>query len=683
MLKLLSGSGEILRCDTYYIREKIDGLDEVIFTIDVWDPVYPELVEETPIRDRDKQTYLIKQIDQGEKTAKIIGHLDLDAWKAQLLVGYNNGTTTVGNTVAGILPSGWTLTDLSGSTIRRQVNGAMTPYEICKQCEKTFGVWFRWDNAAKTCTIRSKTPGSPSGAFATRDLNLKQINYKGKSDQLVTRLYAYGKDDMTFASINGGKAYVDNFTYTTKILPGYWKDERYTVKESLLEDARSRLADLAVPKRSYECKVIDLQAVDPAKYGFLDFGLYTVATLIDDIKNLSVNYQVAERRVYPYYPENNEVIFDSSPERLTGIVDEAVDVLETKVSSAAMQTEIDRATGVLQTGYSGYVMLNRNSEGFANELLVMDTNSLETAQHVLRINRAGIGFSSNGYAGPYYQAWTIDGHLSLGGVNNSYGTLEILNSSGQIIGKWNKDGITVNSGLIQGPQIVCGGANNANGQILIRNGSGQIIGRWDKDGIFVQSGSFVLGSNRWDSSGLYMKSGSIQIGNKFSVDSNGNLTAKDGTFTGNINSGSTITGAKILSSEIGTTNDEFYVVENGDGEVEIGFSGFDCWDKILRTNWIGSVENPATNGDDAGINGRTGDAGFKRLYLLDGWYEGSDGSMWDVTRTIRWLDNRLRSIEDFCASHDWDGESGGDDGDDPGSGGDDGYLDDGDVENDL
>jgi hypothetical protein len=389
-----------------------------------------------------------------------------------------------------------------------------------------------------------------------------------------------------------------------------------------------------------------------------------VATLIDDIKNLSVNYQVAERRVYPYYPENNEVIFDSSPERLTGIVDEAVDVLETKVSSAAMQTEIDRATGVLQTGYSGYVMLNRNSKGFANELLVMDTNNLETAQHVLRINRAGIGFSSNGYAGPYYQAWTIDGHLSLGGVNNSYGALEILNSSGQIIGKWNKDGITVNSGLIQGPQIVCGGANNANGQILIRNSAGQIIGRWDKDGIYVQSGS-------------------IQIGSKFRVDSNGNLTATDGTFTGEIKSGSTITGARILASQIGTTDDEFYVVENEEQGVEIGFSGFDCWDKVLRTNWLGSVENPATNGDDAGINGRTGDAGFRKLYLLDGWYEGDDG-MWDVTRTIRWIDNRLRSIERFCQSHDWDGEEGGDDGDDPGGydNGDD-MSGEGDVENDL
>jgi len=615
MLQLLTGSGAILRCDDYYIREKIDGLDEVIFTIDVWDPVYPELVEEAKLRDRDKQTYVIKQIDQGVSTAKIIGFLDLDDWKSQMLIGYNNGTVAVGRTIAGVLPDGWTLTDLSGSTIRRQVNGALTPYEVCKQCEKTFAVWIRWDNAAKTCTIRSKTPGSPSGAFATRDLNLQQINYKGKSDGIVTRLYAYGKDDLSIAPINDGKPYIDNFTYTDKILTGVWKDERYTIRENLLEDARERLAGLAVPKRSYECKVADLQAVDPEKYGFLDFGLYTVATLIDDIKNLSVDYQVAERRVYPYYPDKNEVIFDSSPEQITGIVDEAVEVLETKVSPAAMQTEIDRATGVLQSGYSGYVMLNRNVDGFANEFLVMDTNSIETAQHILRINRAGIGFSSTGYAGPYYQAWTIDGHLSLGGINNSYGVLEILDTSGHV------------------------------------------IGRWGKDGVYIQAGSIVIGS-------------------KFSVDDHGILTAEDGIFNGTIR-GSRIEGSQILSSQIGTLNDEFYVVENGD-HVEIGFSGFDCWDEKLRTNWLGQVNNPATGGTDAGINGKNGDAGFRRLFLLDDWYRGSDGNLWDVTRTIRWIENRLSDLENFCRRHDWSGD---DDDDDPGTipGGDDGELPDGPV----
>lgn len=331
---------------------------------------------------------------------------------------------------------------------------------------------------------------------------------------------------------------------------------------------------------------------------------------------------------------------------LSTTIEEQMEKIDLAVTPEQMAQTIDRATGVLNAGTRGHVILNRNSGGWANELLALDNDNIAAAQKVLRINMNGIGFSSSGYQGPYAQAWTMDGTLSLGGVNNAYGNLVILDSNGMVIGRWNKDGIYANGGEL-------------------RIGSNFYV---DQNGnLRANNGTFV--------------GGTINIGNKFRVDSNGNLYATDGSFTGNINSGSVITGAKILASEIGTTDDEFYVVENEEQGVEIGFSGFDCWDKILRTNWIGSVENPATDGDDAGINGRTGDAGFRKLYLLDGWYEGDDG-MWDVTRTIRWIDNRLRSIESFCASHDWSGSEGGDDGDDPGSGGDDGYLPDGPVEND-
>ena len=295
---------------------------------------------------------------------------------------------------------------------------------------------------------------------------------------------------------------------------------------------------------------------------------------------------------------------------LSGTIEETIASVDAAATMSQVAQKIDRATGVLNAGTRGHIVMNRNADGWANEILALNNDNIAAATRVLRINMNGIGFGDS-YSGPFRQAWTIDGHLTLGGVNNSIGIFHILDNQGVE------------------------------------------IGRWDKDGIWV-------------------KSGSIDIGGKFQVDNNGNLTATDGTFSG------TIEGSKILGSEIGTTDDEFYVVSNGD-EVEIGFSGFDCWNKILRTNWIGSVENPATNGDDAGINGKTGDAGFRKLYLLDDWYKGSDGEMWDMTRTVRWIDNRLRNIEDFCASHDWDGESGGDDGDDPGSDGGDDYLPDGPI----
>ena len=450
MLKLLNGSGagQIIRCDDYQVHELANGLDEVIFQISIWDSAYPLLTEETQIQDRDKGIYLVKQIDAGDEYAKIIAALDLDEWKTDLLLAYNNGITTVYNTLDAVKPSGWTVVDVSGVTIRRQINGNLTPFEVCEECLDTYGVWIRWDNAAKVCTIHNRVPPEPVGAFATRDLNLKQIQFKGKSTDIKTRLYAVGKDGMTFADINEGKPYVDDFSYTSKILPMYWKDERYTIPENLLHDAREKLAELAVPDRSYECAIVDLQAADPEKYGFLDFSLYTTATLIDDVKQFSVDYQVVERRIYPYRPEANEVTFDSSAQKITAIVDNTKDMITALPTSAEVQTNIDRATGVLQSGKSGFLVMGRNADGYANEIYLLDKNSLEEATQVLRINKNGIGFSSTGYRGPYYQAWTLDGVLSLGGVNNAYGNLQILDKDGRIIGSWGKDGLQISKGSV-------------------------------------------------------------------------------------------------------------------------------------------------------------------------------------------------------------------------------------------
>jgi hypothetical protein len=435
MLHLITPRGDlILRCDDYYIRELASGLDELIFEINVWDPIYPELVEEAKIRDRNQQTYIIKQIDGGDTRAKIIARLDLDDWQADLHLAYHSEDATVAETIRGIAPDGWTVVDQSGSWILRNIYGNLTALEICQECCDTYAVWCRWDNAARTCTIYSKAPGEPAGSFACRDRNLKQINYKGKSNDIKTRLYAYGQDGLTFADINGGVPYVENFTYTDKILPAYWKDESYTDPALLLADAEAKLAQMAIPQRSYDCAIVDLQATDPEKYGWLDFSLFTVATLVDDIKNFSVNYQVVERHVFPYYPEKNEVIFDTSPERITAEVANTKRVLEEKVSTAQMQTEVDRATGVLQTGRSGFVVIGRNEDGYANEIYVLDRPSLDEAVKVLRINNAGIGFSSSGVAGPYAQAWTLDAHLSLGGINNAFGVLELLNANGDIVG---------------------------------------------------------------------------------------------------------------------------------------------------------------------------------------------------------------------------------------------------------
>lgn len=414
MLSLYSGGQQYpIQYDDYYIRQLASGLDEVVLNVSIWDELYPLMVEETSIRDRDQQWYLIKQIDQGSDTAKIVAQLDLDAWKAQMFVGYSNGSATLAATITGVLPAGWSLVDNTGLTIRRTIEGDYTPMGVLDACRDTYGVYFRFDNVAQTVTAVIPGAAQPLGAFATRDLNLKENNYKGKSNDFVTRLYAYGADGLSFASINDGKPYVDDNTYSSKVVCAVWKDDRYTVAENLLADAKSRLAALAVPTRSYDCDVVDLRATNPEMYGFLNFEIFSVATLIDDAKCISINYQVVERWDYPYYPEKNKVIFSSSPAKIQSQVTHITQQIENPNSAFQQQQQaaIGNATNWITGNNGGYVVFQRNAEGQPYEILIMDQPTIDTATKVWRWNNGGLGYSSTGYNGPYTTAITQDGAI--------------------------------------------------------------------------------------------------------------------------------------------------------------------------------------------------------------------------------------------------------------------------------
>ena len=418
----------------YYIRELANGLDEAIFNLSIHDPIYAIIAEEETVTDRAGQTYKVKQIDAGANDAKIVCQLDIDDWLATLNVNYNSDTKTVYQQITAVLPAGWTLNDRALVNIGRTIEGDLTPYDVCVKCTSVYNVYIRWDNKNKVCTIYPKAMAAPVGAFATRELNLKEINYKGKSNDLVTRLYAYGKDGMSFADINGGKAYVDDFTYTDKIICGIWRDERYTVAADLLADATEKLKIMSKPDRTYECSIVDLQATNPELYNNLDFSLFTTATLIDDIKEAAIDYQVVERHIFPYHPERNEVIFNSEPLKITASVVNIADALENP-SSTFQQIQSQRiasATNWLTSG-DGYVVARKGANGEWKELLFMDTDDEATAQKVIRINENGIGFSTTGINGPYTNAWTIDGALNADFITTGTLNADQVNVHGKIM----------------------------------------------------------------------------------------------------------------------------------------------------------------------------------------------------------------------------------------------------------
>lgn len=418
MLTLFHNNQE-LPIDTteYYVRELASGLDEIVFDISIWDPNYALMAEEDNIVDRGGQRYLIKQIDAGSVTAKIVAQLDLDEWRATMNVGYNSGTKTCAQQIESVKPTGWSVVDNAHVAYSRTITGDLTPLQICEECRDTYKVYIRWDNKDKVVYIYSQALGTPVGSFASRELNLKEINYKGKSQNFATRLYAYGKDGLSFADINSGKPYVDNNTYSSRVICAYWQDDRYTDKASLLADATENLAKLAVPERSYDCAIVDLQATNPDIYGNLDFSLFTTATLIDDIKNVAIDYMVVERHVWPYHPDRNDVIFNSSPVKIQNMVIQIENELTDPNSTfqQILQAEINLATDWL-TDNNSHLYLTQNADGTIKDFLFINGDEpVATATQVMRINASGLGFSKNGINGPFTNAFVFDaqrgGHL--------------------------------------------------------------------------------------------------------------------------------------------------------------------------------------------------------------------------------------------------------------------------------
>lgn len=139
----------------------------------------------------------------------------------------------------------------------------------------------------------------------------------------------------------------------------------------------------------------------------------------------------------------------------------SAEIVKKTVTPSFLQREINRATELIRGGLGGYVVFTSNADGQPQEIIIMDTDDVQTAVQCIRINKNGIGFSTTGYDGPYTSAWTIDG-------------------------RFNADFIATGSltaNLIKGGILKLGGTDNGNGVIQVYDGNNNLVGKWDKDGL--------------------------------------------------------------------------------------------------------------------------------------------------------------------------------------------------------
>ena len=362
----------------------------------------------------------------------------MDALRAEILLDYTNDSATVYQTVSGVLPAGWAAEDHAYILTKRTIEGpGMTPLEVIQACSSPFGVPFRFDVVGRVVHIYNPSQNEPAGVYVTDELNLQEVNYKGDSRSYITRLYARGKDGLTFSGINGGVPYVEDHTYSDKVISAFWQDERYEIAENLLADAKAKLKEAAVPARSYTCKVKDLAQIDPEKYAYLQFDLYAMITLLDTRRKTRVNHMVVEVKRWPNYPEENEITLSTVAPKIQNTVKSIQNDMANPSSGflQRQQAAILSATQLITGALGGYYIITTDpATGRPNGWAIMDTDNTETCKNVWRMTSGGLGHSSNGWNGPYNNvALTMDGKLVLSDATTGTLNANLVQITGMII----------------------------------------------------------------------------------------------------------------------------------------------------------------------------------------------------------------------------------------------------------
>ncbi len=136
--------------------------------------------------------------------------------------------------------------------------------------------------------------------------------------------------------------------------------------------------------------------------------------------------------------------------------------LNSRPTKSFITQAVEKATSLISGGLGGYVVMHNSKGGvYPDEILIMDTPEIKTATKIWRWNKGGLGYSYNGYDGPYGTAITQDGEIVADFVKTGH--------------------LTAN--IIQGGTFTVGGVDNTDGTIAVRNSQGELLLKLSVDGI--------------------------------------------------------------------------------------------------------------------------------------------------------------------------------------------------------
>lgn len=144
--------------------------------------------------------------------------------------------------------------------------------------------------------------GKDSGALFAYKKNMKSIERVVDTRSLVTRLYAVGADGLTFSDINGGKPYLEDYTYSKEVRISTLDCSSFTNPYQMKEFTAMRLAEYCKPTVSYVLNAMDLSVLTGYEHEAWNLGDYV--RVEDKELGLSVTTRIVRREYNLQEPWN-------------------------------------------------------------------------------------------------------------------------------------------------------------------------------------------------------------------------------------------------------------------------------------------------------------------------------------------------------------------------------------------
>ena len=343
------------------LDQQVGGIDELTLSVPMDDSKRPLIANEALIQMFDT-IYVIREVSdyKVKRVTEVFSEaIWYDLQYAEILDKTEWDSSRAGTVMADVLAgTGWTLGRVEINSMRTlKTDVSKNRLEVLGEIETLYGGELLFDTQARTVGL-IKAGGEHTGASITYDKNASDIEAHYDTRDLVTKIYAFGKNDMTIADANNGIPYIEDYGYTNKVRVRTVRDERYTNPFHLRDVVREALDVLSKPTASYTVKMAELSSKSGLEHE--KFFIGGIVRIYDKELNLDVNTRIMDWKYNVIDPNRSELTLENPAKTLSDLL--------TGVDSFGGQLEsgdaVDRAE-LLDLSVFNYLLNSRADDGMA------------------------------------------------------------------------------------------------------------------------------------------------------------------------------------------------------------------------------------------------------------------------------------------------------------------------------